>query len=45
MIRTIIGNRLDAEERVLGGSLDYVRDMLRTSLGAFFKFQQHTVTT
>lgn len=38
MIRTIIGNRLDAEEHALGASLDYVRDMLHTSLGAFFKF-------
>jgi len=38
MIRTIICNRLAAEERALGASLDYVRDMLRTSLGAFFKF-------
>lgn len=38
MIRTLIGNSLNAEERKLGASLDYARDILRTSLPAFLKF-------
>jgi len=38
MIRKLILNRLDAEERQLGESLDYLRHMARVSLRAFFKF-------
>jgi len=38
MLRTLILKRLDAEERKLGGSLDYMRQIVRTSLPAFFKF-------
>lgn len=42
MIRKLILNRLDKDERFLGESLDYVRHILRTSLTAFFKFALFT---
>ena len=42
MIRKLILKRLDKEERSLGGSLDYVRHILRTSLTAFVKFALFT---
>jgi len=42
MIRKLILNRLDKDERFLGESLDYVRHILRTSLAAFFKFALFT---
>lgn len=42
MIRKLILKRLEKEERSLGGSLDYVRHILRTSLPAFFKFALFT---
>lgn len=38
MIRKLILKRLDSEERNLGASLDYLREILRVSLAAFFKF-------
>ena len=38
MIRRLILNRLDSEERNLGASLDYLREIVRSSLPAFFKF-------
>jgi alkylhydroperoxidase family enzyme len=38
MLRYIINRRLDAAERDLGASLDYLRHIVRVSLGAFFKF-------
>ena len=38
MIQSIISWRLSAAERQLGGSLDYVRHMVRVSLRCFFKF-------
>jgi hypothetical protein len=38
MIRRLILFKLASEERKLGESLDYVRHILRTSLGAFLKF-------
>ena len=38
MLKPIILKVLAREERKLGGSLDYVRHILRTSLRAFFKF-------
>jgi alkylhydroperoxidase family enzyme len=38
MLRTIILRKLAAEERKLGESIDYVRFILRTSLGAFLRF-------
>jgi alkylhydroperoxidase family enzyme len=38
MIRKLIIKRLAAEERSLGASLDYLREIVRTSLSAFFKF-------
>ena len=43
MLRSLILNRLDAEERHLGGvSIDYLRHIARTSLPAFFKFALFT---
>jgi alkylhydroperoxidase family enzyme len=42
MIRKLILKRLDAEERSLGESLDYVRYILRASLPAFIKFTLFT---
>jgi alkylhydroperoxidase family enzyme len=38
VIRQLILLKLASEERKLGESLDYVRHILRTSLGAFLKF-------
>jgi alkylhydroperoxidase family enzyme len=38
MLRWLIGKRLDAAEKQLGVSVDYVRHILRVSLPAFFKF-------
>jgi len=38
MIRFLVERKLAAAERELGGSLDYVRHILRASLGSFFKF-------
>ena len=38
MIRRLIRTQLDATERKLGESLDYLRHVLRVSLRAFFKF-------
>ena len=38
MIRTLIRSRLSSEERSLGVSLDYLRDILDTSLRSFIKF-------
>lgn len=38
MIRRLILRRLDAEERTLGMSVDYLRHILRVSLPAFLKF-------
>ena len=38
MVRNLILKRLDAEERVLGESLDYLRHVVRTSLRSFLKF-------
>ena len=38
MIRAFIRNRLSSEERSLGVSLDYLRDILDTSLRSFVKF-------
>ncbi|MBI3451528.1 MAG: hypothetical protein HY057_01585 [Rhodospirillales bacterium] len=37
MLRRLILRILEREERVIGGSLDYLRHILRTSLPAFFK--------
>jgi len=38
MLRKLILRRLDSEERHLGASLDYMREIVRTSLTSFFKF-------
>jgi alkylhydroperoxidase family enzyme len=38
MIRSIILRRLDKEEKKLGESVEYLRHVVRTSLGAFFAF-------
>ena len=38
MLRSIIRARLKKDEQRLGGSLEYVRHILRVSLPAFFKF-------
>lgn len=38
MLNALIHNRLDAAERQLGVSVDYLRDLARDSRGAFFKF-------
>ncbi len=38
MIRAIISRKIDAMERELGASMDYIRYMLRVSLRAFLKF-------
>ena len=38
MLRSIIRARLKKDEKRLGGSLEYVRHILRVSLPAFFKF-------
>lgn len=38
MLKTLISSKLASEERRLGASLDYLRKILDTSLGAFFKF-------
>lgn len=38
MLRSLIRSRLRREERRLGGSLEYVRHILRVSLRSFFKF-------
>jgi alkylhydroperoxidase family enzyme len=42
MIRKLILRRLDAEERSLGESLDYLRHVVRTSLPSFIKFALFT---
>src|SRR4030095_15058270 len=42
MIRRLIQKQIDKQERSLGGSVDYVRDILRASLPAFFKFALFT---
>lgn len=42
MLRRLILKQLAAEERKLGGSLDYLRHVARTSLPAFFKFALFT---
>lgn len=38
MLRFLILKKLDAEEKKLGASLDYVRHIVRVSLRAFFRF-------
>jgi AhpD family alkylhydroperoxidase len=38
MLRRLLLQRLDTEERALGVSVDYLRHILRYSLPAFFKF-------
>jgi alkylhydroperoxidase family enzyme len=38
MLRSFILKQIDAQERQVGGSMDYVRHILRTSLPSFFKF-------
>ncbi len=38
MLRNLILNRLDRAEQEMGGSLDYLRHMVRTSLRPFSKF-------
>lgn len=38
MLNAIINNRLDAAERQLGVSVDYLRELARDARGAFFKF-------
>jgi alkylhydroperoxidase family enzyme len=38
MLRSFILNQIDAQERQVGGSMDYVRYILRNSLPSFFKF-------
>jgi alkylhydroperoxidase family enzyme len=38
MLKYLIGRKLDAAERELGASLDYVRHILRTSLSDFLDF-------
>src|SRR6266487_2344193 len=38
MLRSLIRSRLKVDERRLGGSLEYVRHILRVSLRSFFKF-------
>ncbi len=38
MLRSLILNRLRFEEKQLGGSLDYLRFIVKVSLRAFFKF-------
>jgi alkylhydroperoxidase family enzyme len=38
MLRWFINKRLDAAERSLGASTDYLRHILRVSMPAFFKF-------
>ncbi|MHC4953998.1 MAG: carboxymuconolactone decarboxylase family protein [Planctomycetota bacterium] len=38
MFRSLVLWRLDVEEKKLGASLDYLRHMLRVSVGAFLKF-------
>ena len=38
MLTRLVLNRLDAAERKLGESLDYMRHMARVSLGSFFTF-------
>lgn len=38
MLRWLIHKRLAAAEQELGASVDYLRHILRVSLGAFFKF-------
>ena len=42
MIRNLILHRLDAEERALGESLDYLRHIVRTSLKSFLRFALFT---
>ena len=42
MIRRLILKQLDKQERSLGESVDYVRDIVRASLPAFFKFALFT---
>ena len=42
MIRRLILKQLDKQERSLGESVDYVRDILRASLPAFLKFALFT---
>lgn len=41
-IYSLISNRLDAAEKSLGESLEYLRHIARTSLSAFFKFALFT---
>ena len=41
-MRALVLKRLDAEEKKLGVSLDYLRHMVRTSLRCFFKFALFT---
>ena len=38
MLRWLINKRMNAAERKVSVSMDYARHILRTSLGAFFKF-------
>jgi len=38
MIRALILKKLDSVEKHIGGSLDYLRHVVRVSLRAFFKF-------
>ncbi len=40
MLRRLILWRLSVVERPLGVSIEYVRHILRASLGAFFKFAE-----
>jgi hypothetical protein len=42
MIKRLILNRLDAMERTLGESIDYMRHVVRVSLRAFLKFALFT---
>ena len=42
MIRKLILRRLDAQERALGESLDYLRHIVRTSLKSFLRFALFT---
>jgi hypothetical protein len=43
MLLKLVLNRLDAAERRLGESLDYLRHMARVSLGSFFKLAAQPV--
>jgi alkylhydroperoxidase family enzyme len=38
MLRWLIGRKLDAEEKKLGESIDYIRHVVAVSPGAFFRF-------